>query len=289
MALIPKTSFPHRYVLGIRRYWKSSIGWFVGVWGAVWLLIESLTFLASPVLDFFQDYGLQALWALVAVSFVHVLWRLPVPVRIVLPIATTNTRVRIMFGDIFEEKDHIAIPVNEYFDGKLGKYVAQHSLHGQFIQRYFQGDSALFEARLDESLKSKDFKVTRREIDRNKSYPIGTTAVLEIGERKAFLFALSKTEFGTAKAKADVPMMWAALNGLWSAVRESSNGSPINVPLVGSGQSHVGFESSHLLRIILLTVLEATRQGEITKMITVILSEDLVDRIDLRALKGEWR
>jgi hypothetical protein len=82
--------------------------------------------------------------------------------------------------------------------------------------------------------------------------------------------------------------MWAALAGLWQAVRVSSNGHPISLPLVGAGQSGVALEPKHLLRLILLSILVATRDGEVCKRINIVLRDDLFEKVDLQSVKNEW-
>ena len=89
---------------------------------------------------------------------------------------------------------------------------------------------------VDEALVDKELEVKERSVRRNKSYPIGTTAVLKIAERKSFLFVAAITDLQTGKAYANVSMMWKALEGLWQTVRASSDGGLISMPLVGGGQ-----------------------------------------------------
>jgi hypothetical protein len=239
--------------------------------------------------DLIDRWNLETLGIFLALAVCAIAWRLPVSTAVSFRIPTTNTNVEILFGDLFKSEGHLAIPVNEFFDSQLGPYVAPTSVHGQFITQFFQGDASRFEMQIDAALATKESKEKQRTGNRNKSYPIGTAAVVDIGVHKAFLFALTVTDSKTAKASADVPMMWGALQGLWRSVRASSNGIPVNVPLVGSGQSHVGLEPTHLVRLILLSVLVATRDAEVTKTIRVVLHEDMIDRIDLGAIENEWR
>ncbi len=106
--------------------------------------------------------------------------------------------------------------------------------------------------------------------------------------RRGFLFALSRTDAETLKASADVATMWQALAGLWKCVRNHSNGHPISLPLIGAGQSGVGIEPKHLLRLILLSIMVATRDGEVCKRINVVLHESVFEKIDLQEVKDDW-
>lgn len=280
--------FVRRYSVGIKLHWKKSFGWATGTWGTTWLIVESFSTLSPDFKRFVDDWNITTIGVFFALAVFVICWRLPVSTKVSLFLPTTNTKIEILFGDLFKLKGHLAIPVNEFFDGKLGHYVAPTSVHGQFIRKFFQGDSSRFEKQIDGVLKNKEPITKQREIARNNSYPIGTTAVLDTGEYKSFLFALSKTDTETAKAHADVPMMWEALQGLWRTVRTSSSGEPVNVPLVGGGQSHVGLDPSHLIWMVLLSILVATRDAEITKIIRVVIQKDMIDRINLDKLKTEW-
>ncbi len=79
--------------------------------------------------------------------------------------------------------------------------------------------------------------------------------------------------------------MWAALAGLWQCVRNHSNGHAVSLPLAGAGQSGVGVEPMHLLRLILLSILVATREREVSKRINIVRHPDLFEKIDLRGIK----
>ena len=279
-----------RYAIGIKRHWKQLFSWVFCTWGVMWLVVESLSFLIPEFKETVENWNLETIGIFISFAALVIILRLPVSTRISFHVPTTNTKIEVQFSDLFESKGHghLAIPVNEFFDGQLGEYVAPSSVHGQFIQNFFQGSSSDFESLVDEALVDKELEVKERSVRRNKSYPIGTTAVLKIAERKSFLFVAAMTDLQTAKAYANVSMMWKALEGLWQTVRASSDGDLISMPLVGGGQSQVGLEPLHLLRIILLSVLVATRETEITKTIRVVIHEDLLDRIDLDMIKREW-
>src|SRR5262249_12441622 len=154
------------------------------------------------------------------------------------------------------------------FDCEIGQPVAPHSVHGQFIAQIFGGDQKRFEKETDEALSTYMPTATAREHPRSNSYAIGTTAVLHIADRCAFLFALAKTDPQTHKASSSVSMMLEALAGLWKSVRNNSGGRVVNLPLAGGGQSGLGFIGpSELLRVILLSAFIASKEGEITKRI----------------------
>jgi Domain of unknown function (DUF6430) len=279
-----------RYSIGIRCHWRRTFGWALAAWGATWLAVESLTFLIPPFKEFVDSRNWTVIGFFMLISLLVVVWRLPVQLSTSFRIPTTNTTVEILFDDFFQCRGHWAIPVNEFFDGQTGHLVSLYSVHGQFIQRVFQDDATGCEAAIDEALVGKKSRVKQgRLVARNRSYPTGTTAVLDSGGRKAFLFVATATDLHTAKSQSNVAMMWEALEGLWKEVRAHSGGDQINIPLVGSGRAGIGLEPIHLLRLILISLLVATREAEITKAVRIVLHESMLDRIDLREIHAEWR
>lgn len=273
--------------VGLCRHRTVFIRWFLEFFGAIWLAIESTSFFSTPVKNYTEGNHWLLLAALVA-ALCGALWRAREPLAVVVPLRHTNTEITIRFGDLFGAMgDHLVIPVNDGFDGALGAAVDPKSVHGQLIQKLYNGSQREFESACDKQL-TKSTGVPSGRKDRKLSYSIGTTAAVPLDGRKGFLFALSRTDPTTHKAQSDVGTMWAALGGLWQCVRNHSNGHAVSLPLVGAGQSGVGVEPRHLLRLILLSILVATREREVSKRINIVLHPDLFEKIDLRGIKNDW-
>jgi hypothetical protein len=112
---------------------------------------------------------------------------------IVIKLRNTNAIINIKFGDIFNENGNIAIAVNEYFDSEIGSPVSPESIHGHFIKSVLGNRQELFDSAVYKSLKGISSTYHMRNFGKQEIYPIGTTAVLEFGEKKYLLFALAKT------------------------------------------------------------------------------------------------
>ncbi len=273
--------------VGLRRRRSFLLRWFLEVFGAIWLAVEATSFSSAIVKQHTEGNG-WLLLAVILVALIAALWRAAEPISVVVPMRHTNTEVTIGFGDLFEATgDHIVVPVNDGFDGALGSVVDAKSVHGQLIQRFYSSSQREFEATCDKQLTKSTGAPSGRK-NRKLSYPIGTTVAVALEGRQAFLFALSRTDPNTHKAEADVGSMWQALGGLWKCVRQHSNGHAVSLPLVGAGQSGVGLEARHLLRLLLLSILVATREREVSKRINIVLHSELFEKIDLRSIKEDW-
>jgi len=206
--------------------------------------------------------------------------------KIVFNVPHTNTKIEIAFGDLFNQDGLRVIPVNEFFDSEIGKPVSDRTLHGILIEKHLEGQT--FEDVIGNQLDGIEPRDVVEKIEgKTKSYPIGTTITINT-DGKYLAFALSKTQPDTCKAYCDVADMWTALGGLWKKGRVESGGSPINVPLVGSGQSGVGLPARDLLNLILLSAITETKKNQITGKIRVILRDEVFEELDLRKIRQHW-
>lgn len=233
--------------------------------------------------------GAYLFWISVAVSLAYGRWRTWKVEKIAFNIPHTNTTVEIIFADLFQQDGWKAIPVNEFFDSKIGKPVSDKSLHGILIEKHLKGKSfdEVVGNQLD-IIKSKN--VPEKSDGKTKRYPIGTTVALNMDLGEMYLaFALSKTHPSTCKAYCDVADMWVALRGLWEKARIESGGSAISVPLVGNGQSGVGLPARELLNLIVLSAIVETKKQRIASTIRVVLQYTLFEDIDLHGIKQHWK
>jgi len=241
--------------LGIKKNWRSGIpASILKVWGVCWLLTNSTAFFWPAFKTFVEDHTVAVVVISTCIAIIYAVQQAAEVLRVTFPIKTTNTKITLRFGDLFDCKGHIVVPVNEFFDSEIGKPVALKSVHGQFIHRVLGGDSSKFNSDVDRYLGTcTGREIVERSVGRQHRYPIGTTAVLTEGTRKCFLFALTKTNPETCEASADVPQLWQALLALWKCVRTEANGDRICLPLVGGRLARLNLE---LLRLCLLTTRE---------------------------------
>ena len=275
----------NRIVLGVKRYRLKSLIFVYCTYAVLWTIMEPLiSHVPTLKITGVVQYLLMVLFAIVVGA-----WKILPSKELTINLNNTNTSIRILFGDIFSSDGHKVIPVNEFFDSEIGDHVAPTSLHGMYIQKILRGRSHLFDGLANWSLSNVPHELTERKTGRNKKFPIGTTLVNNTEEAKYFLVALSRTDVKTLKAKADVPELWQALNGLWEKVRIEAGGSPVNIPLIGSGLSGVGLPPQQLLRIIMMSILDATKKWELTSEIRIVLHETVFEHIDLNVIQKDWR
>ena len=251
--------------------------------------VTALWAISEPFVTFFSNdinkYWFLILFGIVSIviSFVRIYPKLEVSI----PLKNTNTIVNLKFGDLFNEDGVIAIPVNEYFDSEIGKPVSEQTLHGYLITKILGGKQAIFDNAVEKSLSTIRFVENIRDIGKSKQYPIGTTASLEFGDKKYLLFALSKTN-EKYEAYTTPSLLLEAMFGLLNKARTECNGKNLNIPLIGTGLSRSGIPPKQLIELILISILQATKQGEVTKIINVVIHDSFFEELDLVAIKQNW-
>lgn len=275
-------------VTGIQRRWKVGLTQAFSILGGIWLVTEIATKLSKSADGWLLQHGdlytagmcvAGAIWFIVysyEVRFVSFL------------VPTTDFRITLRFGNLLSEPTDWLIGVNEFFDNEVGAIVSQNSLHGQFIAKVFSGDGAKFRTAVDTALIGAKSFQTERSIQPNVSYPIGTTAVIQNGERKTFLVAMTHTDPVTAKASSTVALLWEALNGALQSIHDYGNGAPLSMPLIGNGRASINIEPQHLLRLIVLALVDFGRKVGLPKQLTIVLPEACFNMLDIREIKRDW-
>ena len=200
----------------------------------------------------------------------------------------TGTKITIVFDDLFKLPGCKAIPVNEFFDSKIGKLVSLKSLHGIFLQTILGGHSLIFDSFVDAQCKDIPHEMIERPEGKKKQYPIGTTVVITHNSIKYLLFVAAKTDLSD-KAFSNPAIMLEALAGFWTKSRCEHNGEKIVIPLVGGGLSGVGLPARSLIELILISILKATKEQELSTSITICLLPDLIKQVDLSEIQKNWR
>lgn len=180
------------------------------------------------------------------------------------------------------------IGVNEFFDGQLGQVIAKTSVHGQFITNVFNGDETKFRAAVTAALTGVTSTPTDRSMKPSEAYAIGTTAVLANGPHKSFLVAMSHTDYLTHEASSTVPLMWDAMMGALQSVHNHGNGEPLAMPLIGNGLSSVNVEPQHLLRLIVLALVDFGRKVGLPKQVTIVVPDACFEQLDIREIRRDW-
>lgn len=199
----------------------------------------------------------------------------------------TNTKVEIVFGDLFKVSGHKVISGSEFFDSKIGKPISPNSLQGVFIKNVLGNHQSLIDDAVNSQLSGKEIETVQRTDGKNLKYEIGETITISHNESIYFLFALSMTD-NDCNAFSSPSIMLKALDGLWNKVRTEGNGHKINIPLIGDGLSRVGLPASQLIQLILISLLKSAKERDLSSTIRIVLQESVFEKVDLELIKNNW-
>ena len=270
---------------GIKRNpWKTA-GYIFTAFSVLFTIIKGIN-------QFFPGVKIEgplAFAVIILASVIFGLKKIWKPSSIKIKVANSDTKIEVIFGDLFAQDGIRAIAVNEFFDSALGKLVSEKSLHGIFLNKCFGGYPEPFDKQVDEQLANEDHEVVPRIEGKTKKYMIGTTAMLTADKDRYLAFALSHTDASSSMATADVTMMWLALHHVWQRARAECGGSPLNLPLVGGGLAKIGLPTRDLLNLIILAAITETKEKVITQRIRIVLHRDRFDDLDLRDVEMHWK
>lgn len=280
--------------VGFKRRWLDGVRFGFGAIGAAWTLTELLTKAVQPFDIYVDEHGgdfLKLMALLFASVFVRIVFE---PTHVTFKLPASDTKITLKYGDLFAEDANLLIGVNEYFDGELGLPVSRTSLHGKFITRNYGGSAAGFRAAVDPALAAtgRHPRPTARVLEPRNAYPIGTTVKVPNGTHSVFLMAMANTELGpNSKASSDPATLWVALKHGLQVVHDQGNGDPLAMPLFGNGQSGIKLEPQHLLRLLVLALVDfaTNSSARLPKRVTVVLHESCFDDLDLREIARDWK
>jgi len=161
------------------------------------------------------------------------------------------TKLRVFYGDIFKQEGAIVIPVNNYFDVHIGdNVVSPRTLHGQFVEKVYDGDEDALRKDICAALEGVGVKpkIVKRSDVRlpNQSYPIGTCLRLN-KDGKIYILVVTSEFDQSNHARLSHRQYYQLLNGLYAGVSTLHDDNPVYMPLIGSGQSNIGCSNMQLL------------------------------------------
>lgn len=195
-----------------------------------------------------------------------------------------KVKAKIFFGDLFESKEIIVIPVNEYFDTIVDeKIISSNTIHGKFIKNYFGGNESELKKQIRKELEKHaplESNSDRKKGNKNK-YPLGTVCEVKNGSKVFYLLAL--TRFNTNhRAEVKNSEYLRVLCDLFSYIEQNSQGRNVSIPLIGAGHSGVNLSKQKLLEFLLFSI---ALKDDLTLIngVNIVLHKSIKKEIDLSA------
>lgn len=181
-------------------------------------------------------YGLLGAVIVMGGSIGYAFWQIKSKKSISVTLSS-ELKLTISEGNLFEKKGVICIPVNEYFDTHVGDgVIAEKSVHGQFINRLFKDRINEITDKIDKGLPKGLGNEHKRRISGcpQMKYPLGTCVDIRDGENLYVLFALCHFD-DNDKAYVKRVEYSSVVNQLMDHLTKIAEDKAVYMPLFGAG------------------------------------------------------
>lgn len=249
-----------KYVLFSRQGIHSALA----IFGALYLFVQALDFFKIYNED---EYSSWAFLFILAISiFISIITRRPTSsISVNLPNLDSCVEVRI--GNIFEAEGAVMISTNTNFESDVaGGKIAPTSLQGQFTGRYYTGNQNELIETIDKQLEGK-----------KAPFPMGTTIPVTT-HGKTFYFTAMSNLNDSGNAYTTPQELGEALKGLWGYVKNTGELQQLAIPLVGTGRGRVILTRRKVVRLIVESFVEASKNGPITDHLVIAIRPEDASR-----------
>jgi hypothetical protein len=201
-----------------------------------------------------------------------------------------NLNVDVAFGDLFEKKGIIVIPVNDYFDTLVDeKVVSSNTIHGAFVKNFFEGKEKHLKRSISASLKNiPPVEINKSRKQGNQSrYPLGTVANIPHNGKNYYLVALTRFN-ENQRAEVKKSEYQRILCDLFDFIEQKSQGNRVNVPLIGGGHSGLNLTKQKLLEFMLLSIM-LNDKLTLIQGLEVVLHHDVKSEINLNLIYSNYK
>jgi len=203
-----------------------------------------------------------------------------------------DTKIKVIFADLFSQNGWKAISVNDFFDSTVdGYYISENSLHGMMLKNYWGGNIIDWDKQVTDDLSDispKEELTDRPAPGKQIRYPIGTTAKVSTNGNNFLCVAATHTNIDSLQVSASSDDLNKALRGLLCKTRSFCSGDALNIPLIGSGLARTGIKPNIIVDLILLSIFDESKREKITNEIRIILPKQKRKEIHLSTIQKEW-
>ncbi len=185
-------------------------------------------------------YGAIVIGIIILLCVSYAVWQIRSKKKIVLNFST-NLKLTIVEGDIFNKNNIICIPVNEYFDTHVGDgVISEKTLHGIFINKFYRDRVKELEAKIRTGLDGEEFEEHSRRLKccPTRKFNLGTCVDIRDGENTYVLFALTHFD-DNDKAHVSRAEYSHVVCELMKHLASIAEDKPVFMPLFGTGLSRI--------------------------------------------------
>jgi hypothetical protein len=194
---------------------------------------------------------------------------------------SANTKIRVVFGDIFEQDIDLVIGFCDTFDTSIPDIIQPTTVQGQFMQRVYGNDLTKLDADIHASLATITPAGTINKPGKTERYPIGTVALLRENLKRYYCLAYTSMNEGN-KAQGTADGIWRSLDSLWRCIASHGNGRPVAIPVIGGGLARVSqiLPAQDSIRFIALSFMLASRDEHVCERLDIVVRPQDANNLD---------
>ena len=272
-----------KFIYLFKSNWLSKFEYFLTALGTVWLSIEFPSFLIKDFANFINENSFTSFWMAISLSIAYSLIRdWPITKKTKL-FKASNTAICIKVGDIFDEEKNIVIGSSDYFDTNFRR--TDISLKSKMMDKYFNGNLSSLDNLISTSLSSQNISGQidlARSPGKNVKYPIGTTAVIPVAQKRFFLSIITNLINNSqgSTTEASPSKLNIALNAIWKQIKNEGRMEEIAIPVLGSGLSGITLSRLMIIQSIIMSYSIFAKDTRISKKLNIIISKKDYDPED---------
>ena len=279
-------SCKYHLIVWLNRAVLKTVGsYFLRTLGALWLLVQVISYFLEPSVPLLQDHRW---WFLAGCGLLSLYLGRPRPV--LCKISGTDITIEIRVGDLFTPEGAAVVAAPTSFDTSMEDgTIDRQSAQGQYTTRFCDSIHNLdhqIQAALD-GLDYEECSESEKPYGNQQLYPVGTVAPVIFQNKRAYFVAVATLNRHRV-AHATRNDLLDALPKLWDTLLTRGGMEPINVPVLGSGFSRLDANATReeLVREIIKSVIAATHSGKFCETLRIMISrEDFLEgKIDLDSL-----
>lgn len=189
-------------------------------------------------------------------------------------IRNRDINIKVVVGDIFNQKGSKIIPTNTSFDTCMeNEFISLKSIQGQFQNKYFKNNINVLDNMITQSLSEN--KIVKKYDDgrttKTACYDVGTVAEINYSEERYYLLALADVnKKGTPIAKYD--NIITSMQGLWDYLSENKHIDNLVIPIIGTGRAGIAEATRmRVIKEIILSFVAISSENKITDNLTLCI------------------
>lgn len=251
-------------------YWRhgfspaKAISAFLSSFGALWLVVEAVSFFSEHLRSSFQ-----ALWPFFLLAGLALSLFLNRPVTAVeCKLPGRDILLKVVVADIFSLPGSKVISCNRTFETSVNQGpIEKNSVQGQFTKRFYS-DAAHLDADITRALHGVECESSPE--GARSIYKVGAVAKVSPKDSTFYLLAIAEIN-RNGVASASFEDLKAALPELWSYITEAGTYEPIVVPVLGTGYSRLPETREEIIREIIKSFIAACGEKRFAESLTIAL------------------